>query len=159
MINCLPTQIIGVTFLVFCSFSLEHRESRWRFGIYKCAEVRVRGQLGTLLREECSKEQVGHLLPQLTFRGNASPSTGWQIEGMFNNENSKRKEEKCPAQNIFEVVSVFCVSASHPPQVTAPMALPPPDPQFVLRGTSAPVHTLHFSCGGPEPDIPLLFSG
>ncbi|NXB52341.1 GNB1L protein, partial [Leucopsar rothschildi] len=39
------------------------------------------------------------------------------------------------------------------------MALPPPDPQFVLRGTSAPVHTLHFSCGGPEPDIPLLFSG
>ncbi|OWK61196.1 Guanine nucleotide-binding protein subunit beta-like protein 1 [Lonchura striata] len=39
------------------------------------------------------------------------------------------------------------------------MALPPPDPQFVLRGTSAPVHTLHFSCGAPEPDIPLLFSG
>ncbi|XP_031984273.1 guanine nucleotide-binding protein subunit beta-like protein 1 isoform X4 [Corvus moneduloides] len=39
------------------------------------------------------------------------------------------------------------------------MALPPPDPQFVLRGTSAAVHTLHFSCGGPEPDIPLLFSG
>lgn len=76
----------------------------------------MRGQLGTLLREECSKEQVGHLLPQLTFRGNASPSTGWQIEGMFNNENSKRKEEKCPAQNIFEVVSVFCVSASHPPR-------------------------------------------
>ncbi|XP_018772093.2 guanine nucleotide-binding protein subunit beta-like protein 1 isoform X3 [Serinus canaria] len=42
---------------------------------------------------------------------------------------------------------------------TALMALPPPDPQFVLRGTSAAVHTLHFSCGGPEPDAPLLFSG
>ncbi|XP_005054983.1 PREDICTED: guanine nucleotide-binding protein subunit beta-like protein 1 isoform X2 [Ficedula albicollis] len=44
-------------------------------------------------------------------------------------------------------------------KLTVLMALPPPDPQFVLRGTSAPVHTLHFSCGGPEPDIPLLFSG
>ncbi|KAM6246772.1 guanine nucleotide-binding protein subunit beta-like protein 1 isoform 2-T6 [Porphyrio hochstetteri] len=39
------------------------------------------------------------------------------------------------------------------------MALPPPDPQFVLRGTSAAVHTLHFSCGGKEPDVPVLFSG
>ncbi|KFQ91890.1 Guanine nucleotide-binding protein subunit beta-like 1 [Nipponia nippon] len=39
------------------------------------------------------------------------------------------------------------------------MALPPPDPQFVLRGTSAAVHTLHFSCGGQEPDVPVLFSG
>ncbi|XP_050762662.1 guanine nucleotide-binding protein subunit beta-like protein 1 isoform X2 [Gymnogyps californianus] len=39
------------------------------------------------------------------------------------------------------------------------MALPPPDPQFVLRGTSAAVHTLHFSCGGQEPDVPILFSG
>ncbi|CAM4673006.1 unnamed protein product [Caretta caretta] len=39
------------------------------------------------------------------------------------------------------------------------MALPPPDPQFVLRGTSAEVHTLHFYCGGQEPDYPILFSG
>ncbi|XP_064322637.1 guanine nucleotide-binding protein subunit beta-like protein 1 isoform X2 [Phalacrocorax carbo] len=39
------------------------------------------------------------------------------------------------------------------------MALPPPDPQFVLRGTGAAVHALHFSCGGQEPDIPVLFSG
>lgn len=45
------------------------------------------------------------------------------------------------------------------PQVIAGMALPPPDPQFVLRGTSAAVHTLHFSCGGQEPDVPILFSG
>ncbi|KAK2522908.1 Gnb1l [Columba guinea] len=43
--------------------------------------------------------------------------------------------------------------------VIARMALPPPDPQFVLRGTSAAVHTLHFSCGGQEPDVPILFSG
>nr|XP_013801013.1 PREDICTED: guanine nucleotide-binding protein subunit beta-like protein 1 isoform X3 [Apteryx mantelli mantelli] len=39
------------------------------------------------------------------------------------------------------------------------MALPPPDPEFVLRGTSAAVHTLHFSCAGQEPDFPVLFSG
>ncbi|XP_025947665.1 guanine nucleotide-binding protein subunit beta-like protein 1 isoform X2 [Apteryx rowi] len=39
------------------------------------------------------------------------------------------------------------------------MALPPPDPEFVLRGTSAAVHTLHFSCAGQEPDFPILFSG
>ncbi|NXP47524.1 GNB1L protein, partial [Heliornis fulica] len=39
------------------------------------------------------------------------------------------------------------------------MALPPPDPQFVLRGTSAAVHALRFSCGGQEPDVPVLFSG
>ncbi|KAM6339536.1 guanine nucleotide-binding protein subunit beta-like protein 1 isoform 2-T3 [Alca torda] len=39
------------------------------------------------------------------------------------------------------------------------MALPPPDPQFVLRGTSAAIHTLHFSCGSQEPAVPVLFSG
>ncbi|XP_046784055.1 guanine nucleotide-binding protein subunit beta-like protein 1 isoform X8 [Gallus gallus] len=39
------------------------------------------------------------------------------------------------------------------------MAQPPPDPHFVLRGTGAAVHALHFSCGGGEPDIPVLFSG
>nr|XP_042697480.1 guanine nucleotide-binding protein subunit beta-like protein 1 isoform X3 [Chrysemys picta bellii] len=43
--------------------------------------------------------------------------------------------------------------------IIAGMALPPPDPQFVLRGTSAEVHTLHFYCGGQEPDYPILFSG
>ncbi|XP_019342148.1 guanine nucleotide-binding protein subunit beta-like protein 1 isoform X3 [Alligator mississippiensis] len=41
----------------------------------------------------------------------------------------------------------------------AAMALPPPDPEFVLRGTAAPVHTLHFSCRGQEPEFPILFSG
>ncbi|NXT45123.1 GNB1L protein, partial [Pelecanoides urinatrix] len=39
------------------------------------------------------------------------------------------------------------------------MALPPPDPVFVLRGTSAAVHALRFSCGSQEPDVPILFSG
>ncbi|OXB54794.1 hypothetical protein ASZ78_008063 [Callipepla squamata] len=39
------------------------------------------------------------------------------------------------------------------------MAQPPPDPQFVLRGTAAAVHALRFSCGGEEPDVPILFSG
>uniref|UniRef100_A0A3B3SGH3 Guanine nucleotide binding protein (G protein), beta polypeptide 1-like n=1 Tax=Paramormyrops kingsleyae TaxID=1676925 RepID=A0A3B3SGH3_9TELE len=37
------------------------------------------------------------------------------------------------------------------------MASPPPDPQFVLRGSGAAVNTLHFSCGTSDP--PLLFSG
>ncbi|XP_074869010.1 guanine nucleotide-binding protein subunit beta-like protein 1 isoform X2 [Carettochelys insculpta] len=39
------------------------------------------------------------------------------------------------------------------------MALPPPDPQFVLRGINAEVNSLHFYCGGQEPDYPILFSG
>uniref|UniRef100_A0A8D0HBR5 G protein subunit beta 1 like n=1 Tax=Sphenodon punctatus TaxID=8508 RepID=A0A8D0HBR5_SPHPU len=39
------------------------------------------------------------------------------------------------------------------------MSLPPPDPQFVLRGTNDAVNTLHFHCSGQEPDIPRLFSG
>ncbi|NXN91599.1 GNB1L protein, partial [Rhinopomastus cyanomelas] len=39
------------------------------------------------------------------------------------------------------------------------MARPPPDPQFILRGTGAAVHTLHFSCRGQELDVPTLFSG
>ncbi|XP_066513711.1 guanine nucleotide-binding protein subunit beta-like protein 1 [Hoplias malabaricus] len=37
------------------------------------------------------------------------------------------------------------------------MALPPPDPVFTLRGTAAPINTLHFSCRGAGP--PLLYSG
>ncbi|XP_061117474.1 guanine nucleotide-binding protein subunit beta-like protein 1 [Conger conger] len=37
------------------------------------------------------------------------------------------------------------------------MALPPPAPQFILRGAGAPVNTLHFCCQAPGP--PLLFSG
>ncbi|XP_064209821.1 guanine nucleotide-binding protein subunit beta-like protein 1 isoform X1 [Anguilla rostrata] len=37
------------------------------------------------------------------------------------------------------------------------MALPPPVPEFILRGSGAPVNTLHFRCGDPGP--PLLFSG
>ncbi|KAK1156590.1 guanine nucleotide-binding protein subunit beta-like protein 1 isoform X1 [Acipenser oxyrinchus oxyrinchus] len=41
----------------------------------------------------------------------------------------------------------------------AAMALPLPDPQFVLRGTGAPVNTLHFCCRNQEQDKPLLFSG
>ncbi|NXU52757.1 GNB1L protein, partial [Turnix velox] len=39
------------------------------------------------------------------------------------------------------------------------MSLPPPDPQFILRGTGAAVHALHFSCASPDPSSPLLFSG
>ncbi|XP_041079022.1 guanine nucleotide-binding protein subunit beta-like protein 1 [Polyodon spathula] len=39
------------------------------------------------------------------------------------------------------------------------MALPPPDPLFVLRGTGAPVNTLCFCCRNQELDKPLLFSG
>ncbi|MFT7808392.1 guanine nucleotide-binding protein subunit beta-like protein 1 [Arapaima gigas] len=37
------------------------------------------------------------------------------------------------------------------------MARPPPAPLFVLRGSEAPINTLHFSCR--EPDCALLFSG
>ncbi|MBN3311652.1 GNB1L protein, partial [Atractosteus spatula] len=37
------------------------------------------------------------------------------------------------------------------------MAPPPPDPLFVLRGSGAPVNTLHFSCR--DAVSPLLFSG
>ncbi|KAJ8380215.1 hypothetical protein SKAU_G00009930 [Synaphobranchus kaupii] len=37
------------------------------------------------------------------------------------------------------------------------MALPPPAPKFILRGSEAPVNTLHFRCQDPGP--PLLFSG
>ncbi|XP_014799551.1 PREDICTED: guanine nucleotide-binding protein subunit beta-like protein 1 [Calidris pugnax] len=37
------------------------------------------------------------------------------------------------------------------------MALPPPDPQFVLRGAGAPVHALRFCA--QEPAVPVLFSG
>ncbi|XP_056388356.1 guanine nucleotide-binding protein subunit beta-like protein 1 isoform X2 [Hyla sarda] len=39
------------------------------------------------------------------------------------------------------------------------MALPPPDPKFDLRGVSAEVNCLHFSCNVPKPRPPLLFSG
>ncbi|XP_048819922.1 guanine nucleotide-binding protein subunit beta-like protein 1 isoform X1 [Lagopus muta] len=41
----------------------------------------------------------------------------------------------------------------------ARMAQPPPGPRFVLRGSSAAVHALRFSCGGEEPAVPILFSG
>uniref|UniRef100_W5M341 Guanine nucleotide binding protein (G protein), beta polypeptide 1-like n=1 Tax=Lepisosteus oculatus TaxID=7918 RepID=W5M341_LEPOC len=37
------------------------------------------------------------------------------------------------------------------------MAVPPPDPLFVLRGSGTPVNTLHFSCR--DAVTPLLFSG
>ncbi|XP_069820139.1 guanine nucleotide-binding protein subunit beta-like protein 1 [Dendropsophus ebraccatus] len=39
------------------------------------------------------------------------------------------------------------------------MAPPPPDPKFDLRGVSAEVSSLHFSCNVPKPRPPLLFSG
>ncbi|XP_077164166.1 guanine nucleotide-binding protein subunit beta-like protein 1 isoform X2 [Paroedura picta] len=39
------------------------------------------------------------------------------------------------------------------------MALPPPDPQFVLRGASDAVNTLCFHCADPKPELPILFSG
>ncbi|KAK3538921.1 hypothetical protein QTP86_022743, partial [Hemibagrus guttatus] len=37
------------------------------------------------------------------------------------------------------------------------MARPPPDPVFTLRGSAAPVNTLHFHCA--EAGLPLLYSG
>ncbi|KAL8180292.1 UNVERIFIED_CONTAM: hypothetical protein K2H54_019452 [Gekko kuhli] len=39
------------------------------------------------------------------------------------------------------------------------MALPPPDPQYVLRGASDAVNTLCFHCADPKPELPILFSG
>ncbi|XP_051829174.1 guanine nucleotide-binding protein subunit beta-like protein 1 [Antechinus flavipes] len=39
------------------------------------------------------------------------------------------------------------------------MALPPPPPQFVLRGAQSAVNTLHFSCSNKADGPPLLFSG
>ncbi|XP_007506155.1 guanine nucleotide-binding protein subunit beta-like protein 1 isoform X2 [Monodelphis domestica] len=39
------------------------------------------------------------------------------------------------------------------------MALPPPPPQFVLRGTQSAVNSLHFSCRSQAQSPPLLFSG
>nr|XP_020661126.1 guanine nucleotide-binding protein subunit beta-like protein 1 [Pogona vitticeps] len=39
------------------------------------------------------------------------------------------------------------------------MALPPPDPQYVLRGTNDAVNSLCFHCRDPNLDQPLLFSG
>ncbi|XP_061458530.1 guanine nucleotide-binding protein subunit beta-like protein 1 isoform X2 [Rhineura floridana] len=39
------------------------------------------------------------------------------------------------------------------------MAPPPPDPQYILRGTNDAVNTLCFHCTDPEPEAPLLFSG
>ncbi|XP_053135354.1 guanine nucleotide-binding protein subunit beta-like protein 1 isoform X5 [Hemicordylus capensis] len=40
-----------------------------------------------------------------------------------------------------------------------PMALPSPDPQYVLRGANDAVNTLCFHCRDPEPELPILFSG
>ncbi|XP_047415998.1 guanine nucleotide-binding protein subunit beta-like protein 1 [Sciurus carolinensis] len=43
--------------------------------------------------------------------------------------------------------------------MAAPLLPPPPDPQFVLRGTQSAVNALHF-CGGTQAQgCPLLFSG
>ncbi|XP_044296830.1 guanine nucleotide-binding protein subunit beta-like protein 1 isoform X1 [Varanus komodoensis] len=39
------------------------------------------------------------------------------------------------------------------------MALPPPDPQYILRGANDAVNTLCFHCRDPEPEFPMLFSG
>ncbi|XP_027715235.1 guanine nucleotide-binding protein subunit beta-like protein 1 isoform X2 [Vombatus ursinus] len=39
------------------------------------------------------------------------------------------------------------------------MALAPPSPQFVLRGSQSAVNTLHFSCRSKAHSPPLLFSG
>ncbi|XP_075390290.1 guanine nucleotide-binding protein subunit beta-like protein 1 [Tenrec ecaudatus] len=38
-------------------------------------------------------------------------------------------------------------------------SLPPPDPQFVLRGTQSAIHALHFCRGIPAQGHPLLLSG
>ncbi|XP_069476145.1 guanine nucleotide-binding protein subunit beta-like protein 1 isoform X2 [Ambystoma mexicanum] len=39
------------------------------------------------------------------------------------------------------------------------MALPPPDPKFILRGAHAEVNSLQFACGNLEQGPPILFSG
>ncbi|XP_047616438.1 guanine nucleotide-binding protein subunit beta-like protein 1 isoform X2 [Phacochoerus africanus] len=41
----------------------------------------------------------------------------------------------------------------------ADLPLPPPDPQFVLRGTQSAVHALHFCGGAQGQGCPLLLSG
>ncbi|XP_058995332.1 guanine nucleotide-binding protein subunit beta-like protein 1 isoform X7 [Mustela lutreola] len=46
-----------------------------------------------------------------------------------------------------------------PPASMAASPLPPPDPQFVLRGTQSAVHALHFFGGAQEQGCPLLLSG
>ncbi|EHH62319.1 Guanine nucleotide-binding protein subunit beta-like protein 1, partial [Macaca fascicularis] len=43
--------------------------------------------------------------------------------------------------------------------MAAPCPPPPPDPQFVLRGTQSPVHALHFWEGAQAQGHPVLFSG
>ncbi|XP_032731773.1 guanine nucleotide-binding protein subunit beta-like protein 1 isoform X1 [Lontra canadensis] len=46
-----------------------------------------------------------------------------------------------------------------PPASMAANPLPPPDPQFVLRGTQSAVHALHFFRGAQGQGRPLLLSG
>ncbi|XP_047553451.1 guanine nucleotide-binding protein subunit beta-like protein 1 isoform X1 [Lutra lutra] len=46
-----------------------------------------------------------------------------------------------------------------PPASMAANPLPPPDPQFVLRGTQSAVHALHFFGGAQGQERPLLLSG
>uniref|UniRef100_A0A8C0XHY6 Guanine nucleotide-binding protein subunit beta-like protein 1 n=1 Tax=Castor canadensis TaxID=51338 RepID=A0A8C0XHY6_CASCN len=43
--------------------------------------------------------------------------------------------------------------------MAAPFLPPPPDPQFVLRGTQSAVNAVHFSRGSQAQECPLLFSG
>ncbi|XP_013373374.1 PREDICTED: guanine nucleotide-binding protein subunit beta-like protein 1 isoform X3 [Chinchilla lanigera] len=45
------------------------------------------------------------------------------------------------------------------PSMAVPLSPPPPDPQFVLRGTQSAVNALHFCGGAQAQGFPLLFSG
>ncbi|XP_063082184.1 guanine nucleotide-binding protein subunit beta-like protein 1 isoform X4 [Cavia porcellus] len=45
------------------------------------------------------------------------------------------------------------------PSMAVSLLPPPPDPQFVLRGTQSAVNALHFSGGTQAQGCPLLFSG
>ncbi|XP_068767231.1 guanine nucleotide-binding protein subunit beta-like protein 1 isoform X3 [Struthio camelus] len=82
-----------------------------------------------------------------------SSASAWRRRGRLRNSRGRPSDRSLPNPR----------GAACPPRGGSPfialMALPPPDPEFVLRGTSAAVHTLHFSCGGQEPDFPILFSG
>nr|XP_035960120.1 guanine nucleotide-binding protein subunit beta-like protein 1 isoform X4 [Halichoerus grypus] len=60
-------------------------------------------------------------------------------------------------QKTEEEVSETEVTAPPPSMAASP--LPPPDPQFVLRGTQSAVHALHFFGGAQGQGRPLLLSG
>lgn len=51
--------------------------------------------------------------------------------------------------SVFQELLIGCVT----------MALPVPDPVYVLRGTDGGINTLCFQCSNADPDFPILYSG